>query len=229
MNFFPDFAPNSRKEWRLSLFNQIYENNFENCRNFWNMWKLFNFFSISFNRVLTGQPARSEARSWRGPRALSNRRRFCWNTDRRLRRCGKYWWNAEESSRKKWRTELCAAVIPRIRNLIIYGFTGFDTAESEPSKIWQDHWANFADFGQIREAPPGRRRAEAAEALTLRPPSPPTSPGGQRLWRFPGSCPAAVVLPQPRRNWTAPRLRFRLSFLTLVHKKYERVKSAYQY
>ena len=26
MNFFPDFAPNSRKEWRLSLFNQICEN-----------------------------------------------------------------------------------------------------------------------------------------------------------------------------------------------------------
>ena len=42
MNFFPDFAPNSRREWRLSLFNQICENKLENCRKFWNLWKLFN-------------------------------------------------------------------------------------------------------------------------------------------------------------------------------------------
>ena len=50
MNFVPDFAPNSRKEWRLSLFNQNCENNFEHCRNkFWNLWKLFNiiqYYSI---------------------------------------------------------------------------------------------------------------------------------------------------------------------------------------
>ena len=46
MNFFPDFAPNSRKEWRLSLFNQICENNFENCRNFWNLWRLFNIIQF---------------------------------------------------------------------------------------------------------------------------------------------------------------------------------------
>ena len=47
--FFPDFAPNSRKEWRLSLFNQICENKLENCRKFWNLWKLFDItivFSI---------------------------------------------------------------------------------------------------------------------------------------------------------------------------------------
>ena len=36
MNFFPDFAPNSRKQWRLSFFNQICENKLENCRKFWN-------------------------------------------------------------------------------------------------------------------------------------------------------------------------------------------------
>ena len=71
---FPDFAPNSRKEWGLSLFNQFCENELENYRNFWKFWKfwkLFNFFwkllkkkerekgkknqfySILFNRVLT--------------------------------------------------------------------------------------------------------------------------------------------------------------------------------
>ena len=42
MFFFPDFAPNSRKQWRLSFFNQICENKLENCRKFWNLWKLFN-------------------------------------------------------------------------------------------------------------------------------------------------------------------------------------------
>jgi len=31
---FPDFAPNSRKQWHLSFFNQIYENKLENCRKF---------------------------------------------------------------------------------------------------------------------------------------------------------------------------------------------------
>ena len=43
MNFFPDFAPNSRKEWRLLLFNQICENKLESncCRKFWNLWELF--------------------------------------------------------------------------------------------------------------------------------------------------------------------------------------------
>ena len=47
--FFPDFAPNSRKECRLSLFNQFCENKLENCRKFWNLWKLFNiiqYYSI---------------------------------------------------------------------------------------------------------------------------------------------------------------------------------------
>ena len=60
MNFFPDFAPNSRKEWGLSLFNQFCENELENCRNnyFWNLWKFVNsiqyysivsFFSVNFS------------------------------------------------------------------------------------------------------------------------------------------------------------------------------------
>ena len=34
MKICPDFATNSRKEWRLSLFNQICENKLENCRKF---------------------------------------------------------------------------------------------------------------------------------------------------------------------------------------------------
>ena len=53
MIFFPDFAPNSRKEWRLSLFNQFCEKKLENCRKFWNLWKLFNItkYSILFIRV----------------------------------------------------------------------------------------------------------------------------------------------------------------------------------
>ena len=46
MNFFPDFAPNSRKEWGLSLFNQFCENELENYRNFWKFWKLFNFIQF---------------------------------------------------------------------------------------------------------------------------------------------------------------------------------------
>ena len=64
-----DFAPNSREEWRLSLFNQFCENKLENCRKFWNLWKLFNIIqsqssfqidpnSILFNRVLRPWPAR---------------------------------------------------------------------------------------------------------------------------------------------------------------------------
>ena len=55
MTFFPDFAPNSRKEWRLSIFNQICENKFENFRNFWNFKfvKIIQFYSILFNRVLS--------------------------------------------------------------------------------------------------------------------------------------------------------------------------------
>ena len=63
MTFFPDCAPNSRKEWGLSLFNQFCENELENYRNFWKFWKfgkLFNFiqfYSILFNRVLIPAPS----------------------------------------------------------------------------------------------------------------------------------------------------------------------------
>ena len=46
MNFFLDFAPNSRKEWGLSLFNQFCENEFENDLNFWKFWKSFNFLQF---------------------------------------------------------------------------------------------------------------------------------------------------------------------------------------
>ena len=52
MIFFPDFAPNSRKEWRLSLFNQFCENKLEDCRKFWNLWDLIQYYSIIFIRVL---------------------------------------------------------------------------------------------------------------------------------------------------------------------------------
>ena len=49
MNFFPDFAPNSRKEWGLSLFNQFCENELENNRNFKFLkiiLKIIQFYSI---------------------------------------------------------------------------------------------------------------------------------------------------------------------------------------
>ena len=42
IKFCLDFATKSRKEWRVSFFNQICENKLEICRKFWNMWKLFN-------------------------------------------------------------------------------------------------------------------------------------------------------------------------------------------
>ena len=55
---FPDFAPNSRKEWRLSLFNQFCENKLENCRKFWNLWKLFNIIQYySFVSLVWNVPA----------------------------------------------------------------------------------------------------------------------------------------------------------------------------
>ena len=53
---FPDFAPNSRKEWRLSIFNQICENKFENCRNFGNLWKLIwiiQYYSIQYYSIVS--------------------------------------------------------------------------------------------------------------------------------------------------------------------------------
>ena len=75
--FFPDFAPNSRKEWRTSLFNQlICENNFENCRNFWNLWKLFNFIQscLSAGSTLSSSPdSRSIAHSFLAYRRCLNR------------------------------------------------------------------------------------------------------------------------------------------------------------
>ena len=59
MTFCPDFATNSRKEWCVAFsIKLICENKLENCRNFWNLWKLFNiiqyfsivpFFSIFFS------------------------------------------------------------------------------------------------------------------------------------------------------------------------------------
>ena len=64
MIFFPDFAPNSRKEWRLSLFNQICENKLEHCRNFWNLWKLFimiQYYSI-VSLLEVSYPARRASR-----------------------------------------------------------------------------------------------------------------------------------------------------------------------
>ena len=60
MNCFPDFAPNSRKEWGLSLFNQFCENELENYRNFWNFWKLFNF--IQFYSIVSLDTARGRER-----------------------------------------------------------------------------------------------------------------------------------------------------------------------
>ena len=41
MKFCPEFATNSRKEWRVSLFNQICEGKIKSCRKFWHLWKLF--------------------------------------------------------------------------------------------------------------------------------------------------------------------------------------------
>ena len=60
--FCPDFATNSREEWRLSLFNQICENKLENCWKFWNLWKLFNiiikYYSfVSLNRLQAAAPS----------------------------------------------------------------------------------------------------------------------------------------------------------------------------
>ena len=51
MNFFPDFAPNCRKEWRVSLFNQFCENKLENCWKFWNLWKWFNIIIQCYSFV----------------------------------------------------------------------------------------------------------------------------------------------------------------------------------
>ena len=57
MNCFPDFAPNSRKERCLSIFTQICEYKFENCRNF----EICENYSILFNRVLSGLAVRDRA------------------------------------------------------------------------------------------------------------------------------------------------------------------------
>ena len=65
MIFSPDFAPNSRTEWRLSILNYICENKFKNCRIFWNLWKLFNLIQ-SYSIV-----------SLKVPVALPRRRRCC--------------------------------------------------------------------------------------------------------------------------------------------------------
>ena len=66
MNFFPDFAPNSRKEWRVSLFNQICENKLEICRKFWIWWKLFNIIqNYSLVSLITIHILRSQLR-WLG-------------------------------------------------------------------------------------------------------------------------------------------------------------------
>ena len=40
MNFFPDFAPNSRKEWRLLLFQSNLRKQFRKLPKFWNLWEL---------------------------------------------------------------------------------------------------------------------------------------------------------------------------------------------
>ena len=54
MNFFPDFAPNSREEWRMSLLQSILREQtaklVENCRNF-KFLKTIQYHSI-FNRAL---------------------------------------------------------------------------------------------------------------------------------------------------------------------------------
>ena len=55
MNFFPDFAPNSRKQWGLSLFDQFCGNELENYRIFWKFVKIIKYYSILFNRVLTDE------------------------------------------------------------------------------------------------------------------------------------------------------------------------------
>ena len=64
MNFFPDFAPNSRKGWRLSLFDQICENKLEICRNFWNFWNLWKLFNIvqNYSIVSLEQPGAAGGR-----------------------------------------------------------------------------------------------------------------------------------------------------------------------
>ena len=51
MKFCPDFATNSREEWRVSLFQSNLRNKLENCRKFWKLWKLFiiiHYYSLWF-------------------------------------------------------------------------------------------------------------------------------------------------------------------------------------
>ena len=70
--FFPDFAPNSRKEWGLSLFNQFCENELENYRNFWKFWKLFNF--IQFYSIVSLIGRAQLVRRW----TLMKKARLAW-------------------------------------------------------------------------------------------------------------------------------------------------------
>ena len=59
MIFFPDFAANSREEWRLSLLQSILREQIRkiNCRKFWNQYsvKIIQYCSILFIRFLALQ------------------------------------------------------------------------------------------------------------------------------------------------------------------------------
>ena len=83
-DFFPDFAPNSRKEWGLSLFNQSCENESENYRNFWKFWKSFKFIQFYSIVSLVGirEPAPLQEPSRPKQMVISNDITLCYTVIR---------------------------------------------------------------------------------------------------------------------------------------------------
>ena len=55
MNFFPDFAPNSRKEWRLLLFQSNLRKQIRNLPKILNFVKIIHYYSKLFTSPLSGQ------------------------------------------------------------------------------------------------------------------------------------------------------------------------------
>ena len=75
MNFFPDFAPNSRKLWRVSLLQSNLRKQIRNLPKILNFVKKIHYYSELFTSLL-GREARTPlvlARAWRQVRPLPRR------------------------------------------------------------------------------------------------------------------------------------------------------------